>query len=73
VPSLMLNGPVDRIISPKCAHIISRRAARANAPLDVVISDTRGHNTQVNLFLNGHDTKGQPWLDRARRMMQLIP
>jgi pimeloyl-ACP methyl ester carboxylesterase len=73
VPSLMLNGPVDRIIAPKCAQIISRRAARAKAPLDVVITDTRGHNTQVNLFLNGDDATGLPWLDRARRMMQLIP
>jgi len=69
LPSLMLHGYKDRIINPRNARITARRAAAVLAPLEVVITDTRGHNTQIDLFIDGDDAQGQPWLNRARHMM----
>ncbi len=69
LPSLMVHGYKDRIIDPKNARFAARRAAAVLAPLEVVITDTRGHNPQVYLFIDGDDAQGQPWLNRARRMM----
>ena len=71
LPSLLFHGYRDRVISVGNARFIARRAKGTSAPLDVVITDTRGHNPQVYLFIDGNDPDGQPWLNRARRMMQL--
>jgi acetyl esterase/lipase len=71
VPSLLFNGPIDRIISPENSHIIAHRASTTSAPLQVIITDRNGHNPQVDLFIDGDDANGKPWLDQARKMMNL--
>ncbi len=71
VPSLLFNGPVDRIISPENTRFVAHRAGTTSAPLQVIITDRNGHNPQVDLFIDGADAKGRPWLDRARKMMKL--
>ena len=72
LPSLLFNGYRDRIISPLNTKFIARRAVGTSAPLEVITTDTDGHNPQIDLFINGHDPAGKPWLDRARRMMHLM-
>jgi len=72
LPSLLFNGYRDRVISPLNTKFIARRAVGTSAPLEVITTDTNGHNPQIDLFINGHDLAGKPWLDRARRMMHLM-
>ncbi len=71
IPSLLFHGYADRIISPKNTEFTARRVATSSAPLEVIVTDTRGHNTQIDLFIDGNDPDGKPWLERARRMMKL--
>lgn len=71
IPSLLFHGYTDRIISPKNTAFTARRVATSSAPLDVVVTDTRGHNTQIELFIDGNDPDGKPWIERARRMLKL--
>ncbi len=71
VPSLLFHGCTDRVISPKNTTFTAHRVATTSAPLKVIVTDTRGHNPQIDLFINGNDPDGKPWLDQARRMMQL--
>jgi hypothetical protein len=71
LPSLLFHGHTDRIISPANTRFIARRVTTSGAPLEVIVTDTRGHNTQIDLFIDGDDPDGNPWLNKARRMMQL--
>ncbi len=71
LPSLLFHGRTDRIISPTNTRFITRRVATSAAPLEVIVTDTRGHNTQIDLFIDGNDPDGNPWLNKARRMMRL--
>ncbi len=71
LPSLLFNGYQDRVISPLNTRFIARRATGTSAPLEVIITDTNGHNPQIDLFINGNDPEGKPWLDRARHFMQI--
>ncbi len=71
VASMLFNGPVDRVISPENTHFVAHRASTTSAPLQVVITDRNGHNPQVDLFIDGDDADGRPWLDQARKMMKL--
>lgn len=61
-PTLMFNAARDRVIRIRNVHRAARRARDMNAPLKVVISNTRGHNTQVDTLLNGSCPDGRPYL-----------
>ena len=71
ITSLLFCGLKDKIIAEKNARFIARRAKGTSAPLEVIITDTPGHNPQVDLFINGSDPDGNLWLNRARQMMML--
>lgn len=71
LPSLLFNGCTDKIIAPENTQFTVHRVATSSAPLEVIITDVRGHNPQIDLFIDGNDPDGHPWLDRAKRFMKL--
>lgn len=71
-PLLIFHGYHDGVISPKNARVIDGKAKFKHAPVEVIITDVRGHKHQVPHFINDNDPEGRPWLDKARKMMKLI-
>jgi hypothetical protein len=70
-PGLLFHGCHDGVISPRNARFVAKRAAAKSAPLEVIITDVRGHRQQIDLFIDGNDTDGNPWLNKARQMMNI--
>jgi acetyl esterase/lipase len=70
-PGLLFHGCHDGVISPRNARFVAKRAAAKSAPLEVIITEVRGHRQQIDLFIDGVDPEGNPWLDKARQLMQL--
>jgi hypothetical protein len=59
----MLHGQMDRIIAPANPRLAARRAAKIGAPLRLVTSNVRGHNSQITAFLAGVSPEGVPYFD----------
>jgi acetyl esterase/lipase len=71
IPSVLFCSYQDKVIGPENAQFTEHRATTTSAPLQVITTQTRGHNPQVDLFIDGDDPDGKPWLDLARQMMRL--
>ena len=71
-PAVMLHGPIDRIIAPANPRLAARRAAKIGAPLRLVTSTVRGHNSQITAFLTGTSPEGAPYFDLLTAMLSEI-
>jgi acetyl esterase/lipase len=68
-PCILLHGPRDRIIGLENARLAARRAKAVGAELRLVETAVKGHVSQVSVFFEKHDAKGQPYFDLLRGLV----
>lgn len=61
-PCLMINSPIDRIVPMRDAARGAARAQNMGAPVTLINTGIKGHNTQVDLALDGVAQDGTPYM-----------
>lgn len=62
-PCMMIHGPKDRVIGYENVKIAAARAEQVGAPVALINTGVRGHNTQVDAALDGKDRSGRTYMD----------
>lgn len=61
-PCLMIHGPNDRVIDISNPRLAAERAQQVGAPVTLLDTGVPGHNTQVDVVLDGKTADGVPYM-----------